>query len=483
MSEQGQDASFFTHRCVVATPDGFGPEASSSIDRYVVGQMCRRWSGAFARLENGVYLMRLDDESASDAYSLMVMLAVSLFGRISTPAVRLEALHEEMDSSGEPVAIDEASIDRLRRTLASFAQQESEHGTAPAAPATAVSADHAALGAIEGVVRDALERLEGVGGEVGALAGRISEIQDGVGQISERMSSLESAPRPETDGDDEAEKPLFNIAKSGAVTFATSLKSMSRQVETAVAALTDAVKRIDEAAPGSSIAAPEQAGSRVKEPSEETLRSLAENLAELARGQARIAATLESGGAQHGPQADGGAVSEEPQDGADPLNARVVKLTAQASSNQSAAETLASRVDALRSEAPAEIAELLAQMSDLAQENRAAANLMLDVAVAWSRSSQQEGGDASAADEAAACDDANDTPADDTPAEEAIETEVEASDEDVAEASVIEEAEDDAAEEEAVEEADAESDAPAEDEDSFGQALSSDDSDDVKESA
>lgn len=170
---------------------------------------------------------------------------------------------------------------------------------------------------------------------------------------------------------------MFRIAKSGAVAFAASLKSLTRQIETAVDALNGSVKRIDAAAPAEPVEDKHAAGAR--EPSDELLRGLAENLAELARGQARIADTVEGQGRARS------AIGVAPSYG-EGFAALLSAMIGAAEKNASVAAALLERVSADEAASGDGAEDAALRIEDLAQSNRAAAEQMLDVAIAWNRS-------------------------------------------------------------------------------------------------
>ncbi len=431
MSEHGQDASFFTHRLLVATPEGFGPETSAAIDRYVLSQIGRRWKGAFARLRSGVYLFRVEEENESEANSLVLILSIALFGRISSPACAFAPISADEDAERRPIKLEPVAAERLTKTLAAHAHNES--GAAPAQGAAG-----AAIGSLEAAVRETKESVAEMRGEVGAIA--------------EKLIQAEAAPAV-ADAEvsvDPAEKPMFQMARSGAVVFATTAKAMSRRVDAAVEALEDAVRRIDAAAPAEAVEAPARSG-----PSEETMRGLAENLAALARGQALIAATLKTGGAAveaaltDGVEAvDDAAAEEDAVETADAtpieepveepieesveepveepvvepieepieeqvedpieepamdeagVGGKIAALGEKIESVERALDALTDRVGALGDGATADLALVLDEMSSIGEDCRTALEQMLDVAIAWRRS--VEAAETADADEPAA---------------------------------------------------------------------------------
>lgn len=368
MVTQGPNASFFTHRMMIAKPEGFGPEGEASLDRYVLAQFGQRWDGVFARIGRGDYLMRLDAETTSDAYNLTMILAMSLFGRISTRAVMLEPLELAEGQGHEPPVLDDAETTRMARTLASFcAQQVAGEASAGETPAT----ESAARADLLGEHRAALAAVEAASAETRNELSRLrSDMVSAISQAKRRPAE----PVASSDGEDGA----FNQAKQSAIAFAASLKSITKRVEVASASLDAATAQIGQRAAG--VDAPENATSTSS--IDDSIRELRIAIASVAEGQAAIAEALLENDSSQNPQPAAAQVVEDDSPLRD-VQLMIMGLAERVEANRDAAAALSDNIVVVLGASPDVTAAALEQMNALAESNRDAAEQILDIAFAW----------------------------------------------------------------------------------------------------
>lgn len=375
MSEQRPSASFFTHRLTILKPEGFGEETEAAIDRFVLAQFGQRWAGAFARLRRGDYLLRLDDETTSDAYNLTMVLAMALFGRISTRAVVFEPL-EAAARAETSIELTPSEVERLTAALARHAMVELGVESAGAASRAAPSAEENARSEENRREhRHLREALAGIDAASRTTRAELAAMRDELARALERFETREAAiqPAPELDTSGFAE------AKSGAIAFAASMKSVARRVEASGDALGAVVDRLGAAA----TAAEKTAAMRG-----EATAELRATLAALTDGQARLMARVGETAADEQWRAEDAAVAatvSDPREGR--FEAMIFALAGEIDANRAAAAALGDAVDTLATKAGEVAAEVasarLEDMRALAESNRDAAEQMLDIAFAW----------------------------------------------------------------------------------------------------
>lgn len=333
MTENDTTLPTFTHALRIAVPGGYGADAESRLDRYMLLQLSRRWSGPFARLGAGCYALALDSECEGDAELLRAWFSIALFERVFSPFTTLQPLGEPAPQVDQ--SLDSAASNRFLRALATVDAAVSSGGDE--APKL-----HAAD----------LEPLS----ELLDLARRSTET---LSQIEARVDAQPKPPVFDPDAVPVAQRPLINAATSSAVAFSTSAKSLTRRADQAIDLLADAAARIDAAAPPA----------RLEKDGDSVLQRLAETLAELARGQADIAAKIDASAKE--PAAPSLTPSLETL-GSD------VRALVDAVSAQTGALASAPKADETG-------AELLARMMETAESAQRAADEMLAIVSAWRR--------------------------------------------------------------------------------------------------